>query len=35
MQHIANGKTDLLGCQFFRCHLVELRLEGVVVVLVD
>jgi hypothetical protein len=35
MQHIANGKTDLLGCQFFRRHLVELRLEGVVVVLVD
>ena len=35
MQHIANGKTDLLGRQFFRRHLVEQRLEGVVVVLVD
>jgi hypothetical protein len=34
MQHIANGKTDLLGRQFFRRH-VEQRLEGVVVELVD
>jgi hypothetical protein len=35
MQHIANGKTDVLGRPFFRRHLVEQRLEGVLVVLVD
>jgi len=35
MQHIANGKTDLFWRQFFRRHLVEQRLESVVVVLVD
>src|SRR5271165_6395222 len=35
MQHIANGNTDLFWRQFFRRHLVEQRLEGVVVVLVD
>jgi hypothetical protein len=35
MQHITNGKTDLFGRQFFRRHLVEQRLEGVIVVLID
>jgi hypothetical protein len=35
MQHIANGKTDLFWRQFLRRYLVEQRLEGVVVVLVD
>src|SRR5208283_1025106 len=34
-QEIANGKTDLFGRQLVRRHLVEQRLEGVVVVLVD